>query len=247
MNASSARWCVVLGLLAAALPVRAVEFGEARADGKRVTVCRVDPRKEQIRLFLRDDADRPFERLDALAAFVRRHGQTLPFAMNAGMFHADLAPVGLCVVDGLAVTPLNTAPGEGNFFLKPNGVFCVSTDGTARVVETSEFPGLAKPVRLATQSGPLLVRGGKIHPAFRADSSSRLRRNGVGVTADGGVVFAVAEEPVNLSEFAACFRDTLHCPDALYLDGAISSLYAPALQRNDFRVALGPMIGVVQP
>ena len=167
--------------------------------------------------------------------------------MNAGMFHADLAPVGLCVVDARAVAPLNTAASEGNFFLQPNGVFCVSTDGTACVVASTEFPGLTKPLQLATQSGPLLVRGGKIHPAFRAESTSRLLRNGVGVTAEGGVVFVITEEPFNLYEFAACFRDTLRCLDALYLDGSVSSLYAPALKRNDFRRALGPLLGVTQP
>jgi DNA-binding NarL/FixJ family response regulator len=36
-------------------------------------------------------------------------------------------------------------------------------------------------------------------------------------------------------------------PDALFLDGTVSSLYAPALKRNDFRMDLGPMIGVVKP
>ena len=246
MKPLSTRWCAVLLLLAAPF-ARAVEFGEARADGRRVTICRVEPRREHLRLFLRDDAGQPFERFDPLAASVRRHGESLPFAMNAGMFQANLAPVGLCVVDGRTLSPLNTSPGEGNFFLKPNGVFCVSADGTAHVVESSEFPALARPVQLATQSGPLLVRGGKIHPAFHADSTSRLLRNGVGVTAAGSVIFVITEEPFNLYEFAACFRDTLHCPDALYLDGSVSSLYAPALKRNDFRRALGPMIGVTQP
>jgi len=60
------------------------------------------------------------------------------------------------------------------------------------------------------------------------------------------VVFAISEEPVNLYEFAVLFRDVLRCPDALYLDGVISSLYAPGLKRSDRKAELGPMIGVVE-
>ena len=127
----------------------------------------------------------------------------------------------------------------------PNGVFAL-TDTGAVVVETSEYPALAGHVTLATQSGPLLVRNGRIHPAFNATSSNRLRRNGVGVPSPGIAIFAISEEPVTFHEFATLFRDTLHCPDALFLDGTVSSLYAPALNRNDFRMDLGPIIGVTE-
>ena len=34
--------------------------------------------------------------------------------------------------------------------------------------------------------------------------------------------------------------------EAVYLDGVISSLYATALKRNDRKVDLGPIIGVVR-
>jgi uncharacterized protein YigE (DUF2233 family) len=66
------------------------------------------------------------------------------------------------------------------------------------------------------------------------------------VSADGKVVFAISAEAVNLYEFAVLFRDVLGCPDALYLDGVISSLHAPDLKRSDKKVELGPMIGVVE-
>ena len=42
------------------------------------------------------------------------------------------------------------------------------------------------------------------------------------------------------------FRDVLHCQDALYLDGAVSSLYSPGLDRNDRWTDLGPLIGAVE-
>lgn len=59
-------------------------------------------------------------------------------------------------------------------------------------------------------------------------------------------MFAISEEPVNLYEFATMFRDTLHCPDALFLDGAISSLHSAELKRSDVRVDLGPIIAVTE-
>ena len=224
---------------------QAVEFSEKAAAGKRVTVCRVDLRKEPLRLFLWNEHGEVYGRFDALSQAVQMHGQTLRFAMNAGMFHPGQLPMGLFVAEGKTLFPLNVANGQGNFFLKPNGVFLVTTAG-ARIVEAAGFPAVAGTIKLATQSGPLLVQGGTIHPAFHAASTSRLLRNGVGVDAVGTVWFALSEEPVSFYEFAAFFRDVLRCPDALFLDGTVSSLYAPALHRSDFRAELGPIIGVVE-
>lgn len=68
----------------------------------------------------------------------------------------------------------------------------------------------------------------------------------MGVKASGEIVFAFTEEPMNFYEFATLFRDELNCPDALYLDGVISNLYAPPLRRNDRKADLGPIIGVVE-
>jgi uncharacterized protein YigE (DUF2233 family) len=56
----------------------------------------------------------------------------------------------------------------------------------------------------------------------------------------------MSEVPVTFHEFATLFRDRLHCSDALFLDGTISSWYAPALKRDDFRMDLGPIIGVTE-
>lgn len=210
----------------------------------RFTTIRVDVRTERVELFLRDDAGRTFNRFDRLRSWLAGRNERLRFAMNAGMFHPDLSPVGLLVQDGRQVSPLNLSDGDGNFFLKPNGVFFVSESGP-RIVETTEYPALARGVRLATQSGPLLVRNGVLHPAINAESTSRLLRNGVGISGDT-VMFVISEQPVNFYELATYFRDELRCPDALYLDGVVSSLYSTDLQRNDSTVDLGPIIGVVQ-
>jgi uncharacterized protein YigE (DUF2233 family) len=227
-------------------PLASVQDGSEHASvaGPRFTTVRVNVRTERIELFLRDDAGVTFKRFDRLKSWLASRNERLRFAMNAGMFQPDLSPVGLLVQDGRQVAPLNLSDGDGNFFLKPNGVFLISESG-ARIVESSEYPALARGVRLATQSGPLLVRHGVIHPAFNAASTSRLLRNGVGVSGDT-IMFVISEQPVSFYEMATYFRDELHCPDALYLDGVVSSLYSADLQRNDSGVDLGPIVGVVQ-
>jgi uncharacterized protein YigE (DUF2233 family) len=223
----------------------AVEYSEEKIGDVKVTVCRVNVRREHLQLFLRDDSQQLIGRFDKLAAMQAAHGHTLVFAMNAGMFEPSYAPVGLFVADGKTLAPLNTASGTGNFYLEPNGVFLL-TQGGAKVIETPEYPALREPILLATQSGPLLVRHGKLHPAFIADSTSRLFRNGVGVPNPETALFAITEGPVNFHEFATFFRDTLHCPDALFLDGTVSSLYASKLHRSDFHIQLGPIIGATE-
>ena len=47
------------------------------------------------------------------------------------------------------------------------------------------------------------------------------------------ITFAISERPVNLHHFARLFRDQVGCRNALYLDGTMSSLYAPAIERAD--------------
>lgn len=223
----------------------AVEFSTAQIAGKPLTVCRVDLRKERLELFLHDDAGQPIKRFERLVTLLEARGRKLTFAMNAGMYHADFSPVGLFIADGKQLAPLNTGKAEGNFFLKPNGVFVITENG-ARVVETSEFPQIRERVILATQSGPMLVHRGRLHPAFRAESESRLFRNGVCAPTPEVVIFVNSEAPVNFHEFATFFRDTLRCTEALFLDGTINSLHATALKRSDFRMDLGPIIGVTE-
>lgn len=209
------------------------------------TVIRVDTRVERLALFLDDDHGVPFHRFDRLAAWLAARGERLRVAMNAGMFEPGYAPVGLFIADGRVQAPLNLRDGEGNFYLKPNGVFALTADGP-RIVASAQYTQLTAHVRLATQSGPLLVEHGRIHPRLDPASRSRYLRNGVGV--DGPIVWLVISDvPVTLHAFASNFRDVLHCQDALYLDGNLSSLYLPARGRDDVREPLGPILAVVEP
>jgi uncharacterized protein YigE (DUF2233 family) len=168
------------------------------------------------------------------------------FAMNAGMYEPSRRPVGLLVAEGKQQQPLRTVDGTGNFYLKPNGVFWVAADGAVHIDETSAFAaGNAQPL-WATQSGPLLVKAGALHPAVSANGTSLALRNGVGVRSATEAVFVISDEPVSFGRFARFLRDGLHCPDVLYFDGTVSSLWAPSLRRRDARTDLGPLLVVLR-
>jgi uncharacterized protein YigE (DUF2233 family) len=226
----------------------AVETKDVTFNGKRHVVSTVDLDKESLELFLKDEKGVYFNSFENIDRWLASRKRRLVFAMNAGMFHPGFAPVGLFVNRGRVLGWLNLDEGEGNFFLKPNGVFAV-TDAGAAVAESSRFSAwLAKngreKLQVATQSGPLLVIDGKLHPAFRATSESRLYRNGVGVVTPRRVAFAISSDPVNFYEFARFFRDGLGCANALFLDGTISSLYTGDPSHRVIRFPLGPIIGV---
>ncbi len=114
------------------------------------------------------------------------------------------------------------------------------------MLETKEFARRKLKPQFATQSGPMLVINGRLHPRFLADATSKNRRNGVGV-AGKKVIFALAETPVTFHQFARVFRDVLKTPNALYLDGSISRLYAADIGRNDIGFAMGPIVAVSAP
>jgi uncharacterized protein YigE (DUF2233 family) len=237
---------IVAALLICSGTARAVDCGASTAGGTSFTVCRVDLKTERLDLFWRDDAGRPYRQFSALREAMEAHGKTLVFAVNAGMYQPDLSPVGLFVVDGRQLVPLNRHAGSGNFSQQPNGVFLV--DGsTARILTTSDYAGEHPIPTLATQSGPMLVHEGEITTSavMSPNSTWRKIRNGVCAPTPDAAVFVISESPVTFYDFAAFFRDSLHCREALYLDGSISSLYAPRLNREDRVSDMGPMLGVV--
>lgn len=233
------RWLAGLFLLAS--PAAAVTCEDIDHLGASYTVCEVLA-ADDIQLFLRDDDG---DILGSFSAVETHAGRPLAFAMNAGMYHDNRAPVGHYVEDGVEQMRVIASDGPGNFGLLPNGVFCIGDD--LRVYETLDYQRTAPECSFATQSGPMLVIDGKLHPRFIAGGTSKFIRNGVGTSADGSrAVFAISNQPVNFYDFATLYRDRLGLPDALYFDGKVSRLYAPALNRSDFGFgALGPIVGVL--
>lgn len=205
------------------LGVRGVAEPEKKTvDGVVYHILRVPP--ESVRILWKDAQGRQLGTFPAAARYLLRNGETATVMMNGGIFEPGRIPSGLLIQDGKVLTPVNREKGKGNFFLEPNGIFLIGSEGAA-VVRTDEYPLKDVAVHWAVQSGPLLLRKGKVHPRFNASSTSRLHRNGVGVTTDGDVVFAITdfESPKrpNLYEFARLFV-RLDCPDALFLDGDLS-------------------------
>jgi uncharacterized protein YigE (DUF2233 family) len=214
-------------------------------DGAKFTVCEFNPAHDDIRVFWKGPDGRPIGSFAALADALKAKGERLAFAMNAGMFEQNLSPVGLYVENRQKIHDADTRSGSTNFHMKPNGVFWVG-DGVAGVAETSRYLANPPPARYATQSGPMLIVEGEIHPKILPTGTSEKVRNGVGVRDTGAVVFAIAEEPVTFDAFARLFRDGLGCRNALFLDGSVSSLYAPELDRDDETAPIGPIVGVVR-
>lgn len=225
------------GAAPAASPCKAVQ-----SEGETFTVCTVDLRKERVRVFWLGADGLPYSSLSTLADKV---GPKLSFAMNGGMYDKGQAPVGLYVEEGREMKAVSTANGPGNFHLKPNGIFYVKGE-RAGVAETARYLRQKIKPDFATQSGPMLVIDGRIHPKISADGPSQKIRNGVGVRDEGHTaLFAISERPVTFGAFARLFKDTLGCANALFLDGSVSSLYAPGINRSDLSRPLGPLVGAV--
>jgi len=215
---------------------------------------------DSLQLFLRDAQGRNYGSLQAVDAAVNASGHRLAFAMNAGMYQVDRSPVGLFVhEDGgkpVQVAALNTrrlaqAAGTPNFYLEPNGVFAIAASGP--VILTTQDYERSPPagVRLATQSGPLLLRRGRIvAPAVATGTDAparRIRRNAICV--NGREVVMVEADTMTLHQFAVHLRDVVHCADALFMDGGISAVWDSRSGRHDAtdaRDPLGPIIGVVE-
>ena len=173
---------------------------------------------------------KPLGDFNGLKRDLATRGEKLLFATNAGIFERGPKPCGVTIIDGRELVPLNLQPGDGNFYLKPNGVFFLDDRLGPGVMEAAEFARSGLKPRLATQSGPLMLRGGVIHPAFNVNSPNRRQRSAVGVREkDRQIIFAISdrEDPklggVTFHQFSRFFLH-LGCKDVLYLDGDISTL-----------------------
>jgi uncharacterized protein YigE (DUF2233 family) len=239
-------WILVL-LLALAWAAGKAEAACApeRFEDNDYTICRFDLRQERLRLYSLDEAGEPYGSFRALERSLSEKGLELVFAMNAGMYGEDLKPIGLYVQEGQRLKKANRRDGPGNFHLKPNGVFFIDGE-KGGVMETEAFLASGLTPRYASQSGPMLVIDGTIHPKFSEAGTSYQRRNGVGSPDPHTLVFAISEQGVNFHSFARLFRDHLGCRNALFLDGSISSLHARELSRSDSFFDLGPMVALVR-
>ena len=234
-------------LMSSAIAAPASDCRDLEYQGNDYTVCAVDLTQEDVRLFLNDGDGDIWGQFRKLDNGLKAKGMQLGFAMNAGMYHPNRAPVGHYVENGQEEMRVIPNAGPGNFGMLPNGVLCLN-DGIAQVYETLRYAEDKPTCRDANQSGPMLVINGELHPRFLKDSDSRYIRNGVGTTEDGKTAyFVISNNTVTFHEFGSLFRDALKTPNALYFDGNISRLYAPELNRHDGGFPMGPIVGTVVP
>ena len=202
----------------------------------------VDPQTQDLRFYWKDDSGRILGSIQHLKDYLSHQHEKLSFAMNGGMFKPGNSPVGLFIQQQITVSPLDTSSGEGNFYLKPNGVFYITKENKALICQTADFESTSQ-IKFATQSGPLLLINGTIHPALKKGSANVNIRNGVGILPDNKVIFAMSKEAINFYDFAEYFKN-LGCKNALYLDGFVSRMYLPEKEWIQTDGNFGVIIGV---
>ncbi|MES2679021.1 MAG: phosphodiester glycosidase family protein [Bacteroidota bacterium] len=214
----------------------------SRSIDDQILAYTVDAKTQDLQLYWKNEKGEPLKSIQNLKAYVERKNLTLTFAMNGGMFNKDFSPQGLFIQNKKTLVVLDTASGNGNFYLKPNGIFYVTDDNLPYVCKTTDFSQHRK-IKFATQSGPMLLIDGQIHPAFKEGSANLNIRNGVGILPDNKVVFAMSKTEINFYDFAKYFQ-SLGCKNALYLDGFVSRTYLPEKQWTQTDGNFGVIIGV---
>ena len=187
-------------------------------------------KNDDLQLFWKQpDADQAYQSFNGLSKTLAKQKKNVLFATNSGIFGQDQSPLGWHVEKGVKLQALNQVTRKdatGNFSLIPNGVFFIDQSGKHYVLETEKFLQNQHQYTIAnaTQSGPMLIIDGKIHPKFFAASDSLKYRSGVCVKNEQ-TYFAITQQPINFYYFAKFFQDELGCDNALYLDGTLSQLY----------------------
>lgn len=205
----------------------------------------VNPSESKFRFFWKDDTNKNFANFQNLKDWLAEKGDTLVFAMNGGMYLPDLSPQGLYIENGKVLSEIDTLKnGYGNFYMKPNGIFYLQSDFTPAICKTEDFPKNTN-ILYATQSGPLLLIDGKVHPKFREGSASVHIRNGVGILPNGNILFAMSKNKINFYDFASYFK-AKGCKYALYLDGFVSRAYLPAKNWVQLDGTFGVIMGQIK-
>ncbi len=219
----------------------------AKIDSKRFQVLSktVDPAKQNIKLFWKNDKNKNYGNFQSLKTKIENEGQQLIFATNGGIYDKNHRPKGLYIENGIVLSKIDRKEeGYGNFYLNPNGIFYITHSEKAFIKTTKNIKDYNN-VKYATQSGPMLVIDGNIHPKFAKGSKHTNIRNGVGILPNGNIIFAMSKEKVNLFDFASYFKEQ-GCDNALYLDGFVSKTFLPSKNWTQMDGNFGVIIGITQ-
>jgi uncharacterized protein YigE (DUF2233 family) len=204
----------------------------------------VNLEKQNLQFFLKNESGEYYNTFYNLKKELENKDEELVFAMNGGMFMKDYTPLGLYIENGVEKHKINkTQEDFGNFYMQPNGIFYITEDKKGVVCKSTDFEN--KNIQYATQSGPMLVIDGKLHPKFNEGSKNLNIRNGVGILPNGNVLFAMSKKKINFYDFAQYFKK-IGCKNALYLDGFVSRTYLPSKGYKTNGGKFGVIIGVVK-
>ena len=216
------------------------------------------PPNKKIKIFWRNKYGTPYRNLETLAKQLNKNGLQLLFGINGGIYSRRYTPKGLFISNNIYLQrpDQKSIQNGGNFYLKPNGIFAITTNGEHVVSPTKSFvkkyhsniPGYGyREIEYAIQSGPMLLIDGKFNNKFNINSVNKKSRTGVGIDDRGQVVFAMALNNISFYDFAAVFLE-LKCKNALFLDGGlVSMMYSKdegLIAKHD--MPLVSMIGVVE-
>ena len=205
-------------------------------------IYRTNSKEDKVELFWKNNKNKPLKSLKNLKDFVVSKNLNLKFAMNGGMYIQNNIPKGLYIENYKILNPIDTLSGEGNFYLKPNGIFSIRKSGNYEILPTELFKFNSE-IKFATQSGPILILNGKINSIFQKNSKNLNIRNGIGILKNGEAVFVMSKKEIASYDFAELFKN-LGCENALYLDGLVSKSYYPSQNWIQENGNFGVMIGV---
>ena len=221
-----------------------IAFTTHKLVDNKILNCIIDIKTQNLQFYWKNEKGETFQSIQNLKKYVESKNLALIFAMNGGMFSKDFSPQGLFIQDGKTLAVLDTANGNGNFYLKPNGVFYITNNNIPFVCKTTDISNYDK-IKYATQSGPMLLIDGQIYYAFKEGSTNLNIRNGVGILPDNKVLFAMSKTEINFHDFAKYFQ-SLGCKNALYLDGFVSRTYLPEKKWTQTDGNFGVIIGLTK-
>ncbi|MBB4805361.1 uncharacterized protein YigE (DUF2233 family) [Chryseobacterium defluvii] len=217
----------------------------ANEENKNFVIYQSDIKNENLEFYWKDDKSQILKSIGNLKKYVNEENKELIFAMNGGMFTPDNHPKGIFIQNYKIITELDTLSGEGNFYMNPNGVFYINENNEAGIATTKNYNKYCINSKFATQSGPMLIISGKINPLFQKNSKNLNIRNGVGISENGKMIFAMSKKEINFYDFAAFFQ-SMDCKNALYLDGFVSRTYLPQQNWIQEDGNFGVIIGITR-
>ena len=234
----------IILLIITTISVGFYQFGKLSNEDDRFVSYIVNPKKQNLEFFWKNERGEHFKNAENLISWLKSKNKKLLFSTNGGMYKKDNSPQGLYIENTIIKSEIDTSNGKGNFYLKPNGVFYLTTEKNPIICKTEDFVNNVK-IKYATQSGPMLVIDGEIHTAFKKNSTNLNIRNGVGILPNNQIVFAISKKEINFYDFAEYFKN-LGCKNALYLDGFVSRTYLPEKNWKQIDGNFGVIIGVTE-